>query len=57
MLYTEYGFAMLKHGSPDEMEKGLHILTETCEKFQVMGAEGYVDFIQDKLKRIGNIEV
>jgi tetratricopeptide (TPR) repeat protein len=49
LLLTEWGFALLKHGNPEEQARAKALLKEASEKFQDMGADGFVKLIGDKL--------
>jgi hypothetical protein len=56
-LKSEWGFAMLQHGDQGEQEEGRRILEEASQEFQRMGADGFVEFIEEKSSRIVNVQV
>jgi hypothetical protein len=52
MLFTEWGLALLMHGNLDEKVRAQEMLKDASEKFQVMGADGWVRFIEGKMDPI-----
>jgi hypothetical protein len=49
LILTEWGFALLKNGSPEEQARAKALLKEASEKFQDMGADGFVKLIGDRM--------
>ena len=49
LYLTMWGFALLEHGTLHQKARAKRLLTEACENFQAMGAEGFVDLIASRL--------
>jgi hypothetical protein len=52
VLLTEWGFNFLTHGNPGHQAEAQTLIEEASRKFREMGADAYVDFIEEKLALI-----
>jgi hypothetical protein len=52
VLLAEWGFNFLTRGNPGQQAEAQTLIGEASRKFREMGADAYVDFIEEKLAQI-----